>query len=109
MGHICSGIKTVPQIWTWKLSKLSRKLPKVNGWRFLILINIASLEMKGRKRHARETREAALESFKFRKIHQIRILKTQLKAAEEALLLAGGNPNDAQISMFKKLYLDWYY
>jgi hypothetical protein len=63
----------------------------------------------GRKRFAHETREAALESFKRRKICQIRILKTQLRTAEESFLIAGGDPESLQVSPFPKYSDDWYY
>jgi len=67
------------------------------------------IKNEGRKRFAHETKEAALESFKRRKICQIRILKTQLRTAEEAFLIAGGDPKSLNISPFPKISDDWYY
>lgn len=45
---------------------------------------------EGKKRFAHETREAALNSFRIRKMYHIRILKEQLKGAEKDYILAGG-------------------
>ena len=55
------------------------------------------VNLKARKKFAAETREEALEQFKFRSIRRIGILRAQLKIAESGLERARSNYVDTDV------------
>jgi hypothetical protein len=76
-----------------ELSKypIARRTPK-GCWIYRLSLNEKFVLLTGRKRFACETQEEAMDSFVARKCRQIKILKAQLKRAEQALSYATMKP-----------------